>query len=437
MVANHALAAATVKSVLPTERRATALPNGLRIYLVKYPSPGVIAYQIPVRVGSRNEVEAGKSGFAHFFEHLMFRGSKARTGAELSALYTKLGIENNAWTDLDLTNFHGVSSAANLPQVLDAEADRFKNLAFPEPLFKDEAGAVLGEYFKSISNPGFVLEEKMAATAFKKHPYGHTTMGYKDDIVAFPKRYADVWPFFQRYYRPDNVSVVLVGDVDFDRERALIEKVFGDWMPQPAEMVAIPEEPTQTEARRADIRVEVPTQTRIAVAYKVPAFTTAKKDSAALSIAAELAFSVVSDFQANYRFKKRWVDEVEASPSMNVDPGLWTIRVRLSEAGEKNADAVLSAIENTVAQLRKAPPSNLKLLGAKKRIRNAALTGGFHSPDALAGQVAWFTSFEPDLDVIDRVLERVSEVQPADVHHFAKTQLVDTQKNVVVLRGKK
>lgn len=430
-------ALAGVKSVLPAERRATALPNGLRIFMVKYPSPGVVAYQLPVRVGSRNEVEAGKSGFAHFFEHLMFRGSKNRTGAELSALYTKLGVENNAWTDVDLTNYHGVTSTTNLPQVLDAEADRFKNLQFPEALFKDEAGAVLGEYFKNVSNPGFVLEEKLAATAFKAHPYGHTTMGYKEDIVAFPKRFADVWPFFHRYYRPDNVSLVLVGDVDFDRERLLIEKLFGDWKPKPFDAQAIPEEPKQTEARRADVKVDVPTQTRIAVAYKVPAFSTKKKDSAALSIAAELGFSVVSEFQTTYRFKKRWVDEVEFAPSMNVDPGIWTIRVRLSESGEKFADQVLAAVENTVATLRKAPPSNLKLLGAKKRLRNAALTGAFHSPDALAGQVAWYTSFEPDLDVIDRVLERVQDVQPADVHGFAKTHLVDAHKTVVVLRGKK
>jgi zinc protease len=430
-------AKASTKSVLPAERRATALPNGLRIFMVKYPSPGVVAYQIPVRVGSRNEVEAGKSGFAHFFEHLMFRGTKNRTGAELSALYTKLGVENNAWTDLDLTNYHGVTATANLPQVLEAEADRFRYLQFSEALFKDEAGAVLGEYFKNVSNPGFVLEEKLAATAFRKHPYGHTTMGYKEDIAAYPTRFADVWPFFHRYYRPDNVSIVLVGDVGFERERALVEKYFGDWKAKPTEPVSIPEEPKQTEPRRADVKLEVPTQMRIAVAYKVPAFTTAKKDAAALTIAAELAFSVVSEFQSTYKFQRGWVDEVKAAPSMNLDPGLWTIWVRLTEAGEQNAEAVLAAVENTVAQLRKAPPSNLRLLNAKKRVRNAALLGAFHSPEALASQVAWYTSFEPDLDVLDRVLQRVAEVQPADVLQFAKAYLIDTGKTVVVLRGKK
>ena len=349
----------------------------------------------------------------------------------------RLGVENNAWTDLDLTNYHGVTSTTNLPQVLEAEADRFRNLQFSEALFKDEAGAVLGEYFKSVSNPAFLLEEKLAETAFRKHPYGHTTMGYKADIVAFPTRYADVWPFFHRYYRPDNVAVVLVGDVDFDRERALVEKHFGEWKAKPSEPVSIPEEPKQTEARRAEVRVDTPTQTQIAVAYKVPAFSTKGKESAALTIASELAFSVVSDFQNTYLFKRRWVDKVEAVPAMTVDPWLWIVRVRLTEAGEKNADAVLAAVEGAVARLRKTPPKNLNLLAAKKRVRNAAVLGAFHSPNALASHVAWHTAFEPDLDVIDRVLERVAEVQPADVHQVAKTYLVDASKTVVVLRGKK
>src|SRR4051812_13149531 len=91
------------KSILNLSHKATTLANGLRVFMVKYPSPGVVAYELAVHAGSRNEVEIGKTGFAHFFEHLMFRGTKHRTGKEFGDLYTKLGCENNAWTSYDMT----------------------------------------------------------------------------------------------------------------------------------------------------------------------------------------------------------------------------------------------------------------------------------------------------------------------------------------------
>jgi zinc protease len=428
---------AAPKSILSLPKTSAKLPNGLRVYFVKYPSRGVVAYQLPVHAGSRNEVEKGKTGFAHFFEHLMFRGTKHMSGKAFGELYAKLGAENNAWTWYDMTNYHGVVASIYLPKIMAAEADRFQNLEFDEKQLKDEASAVLGEYNKDVAQPEFMLEEKLQSTAFTEHPYAHTTMGYRDDILKFTERYKDVWPFFKRYYRPSNVSIVLVGDVDFDKDMKLIKEQFGGWKDPEIEPVKIPEEPKQKEPRSAEVRLTKPTQTRLTIAYKVPPFTTKNTDSAALSLIAEMAFSVTSDFQKTYRFDKKWLDSVDAGPMQTVDPGLWTINLRFSDEGEKHYDEILKAVNDTVAEIARKPPSPERLAATKRRFRNAALTTWFSSPDKLADRIAWFTNFEPDLGALDRVFERIDEVTPETIKKFANEHLVDSGKTVITLRGGK
>lgn len=421
--------------ILTLPHREEKLENGLRIFLVKYPSPGTVAYQLPVRVGSRHEIEKGKTGFAHFFEHLMFRGTKNMSGKAFGELYARIGAENNAWTWFDQTNYHGLVAVRYLPEVLGAEADRFMNLQFDEKALRDEAGAVVGEYNKNVAQPEFQMEEKMLATAFKTHPYGHTTMGYKEDILKYTERYKDVWPFFRRYYRPSNVGVVLVGDIDFDKTLALVKEKFGGWKDTGEVPPQIPQEAPQTAPRSAAVKLNKPTQTRLSVAYKVPGFTTSTTDSAALDLLAEMAFSVTSDFQKIYRFEKKWLDSVSASPLPMVDVGLWEIGVRFSEAGEPHREEVQAAIERTIAQLRETPAAEARLADTKKRFRNAATASWFGGPNDLASKIAWYTNFEPELDVINRHFGRLEEVTSGVIQDFAKKHLVDAGKTTVVLQG--
>ena len=423
--------------ILNLPYREERLPNGLRIFMVKYPSSGTVSFQIPVHAGSRNEVEKGKTGFAHFFEHLMFRGTKNMSGKDFGELYAKLGAENNVWMWLDMTNYHGVVASVYLPKILEAEADRFANLFFDEKALRDEAGAVMGEYNKSVARPEFLLDEKLVATAFKVHPYGHTTMGYKEDVWKFTERYKDVWPFFQQYYRPSNISIVLVGDVDFDQNLAFIREKFGGWKDPEMKPVTIPQEPKQTAPRSAEVRLNKPTQTRVVVAYKVPAFSTKNTDSAALELIAEMAFSVTSEFQKTYRFEKKWLDSVDAGALQTVDPGLWQVSLRLSQAGEAHQKEIVKAVESTIVQLRSAPPSLERLIATKTRFQNAAVTSWFSSPEQLAGRIAWYTNFEPDLDVINRIFERLEEVTPEVILDYAKRHLIDSGKTTVQLKGSK
>src|SRR5262249_27718766 len=153
-------------------------PNGLRLITVPTDYPNVVALYIVVQTGARNEVEPGKSGFAHFFEHVMFRGTKNMPPKEYEQRLKRMGASSNASTWEDRTQYHTTFSKEDLEEVLRLEADRFQNLSYSEDVFRTEALAVLGEYNKNSAEPAEKLAEVLYDTAFDRHTYKHTTMGF-------------------------------------------------------------------------------------------------------------------------------------------------------------------------------------------------------------------------------------------------------------------
>ncbi|MFZ8984966.1 MAG: M16 family metallopeptidase, partial [Steroidobacteraceae bacterium] len=169
------LPASAEGDILPFAAETRTLDNGLVVIVVPTGFPNIVSVQIPVLTGSRNEVEPGKSGFAHFFEHMMFRGTPTLSPDEYNAIITRAGARQNAYTTDDYTNYHVTFAKEDLETILRIEADRFQNLDYPEEAFRTEARAVLGEYNKNSANPISRLYEKLRATAFKTHTYRHTT----------------------------------------------------------------------------------------------------------------------------------------------------------------------------------------------------------------------------------------------------------------------
>jgi zinc protease len=177
------------------------LANGLRLVTIPTDSPNLVSVYIVVQTGSRNEVEAGKTGFAHLFEHMMFRGTDKYPPEKYEEILKRAGAASNADTSNDRTTFHTTFSKEDLPAILAMEADRFENLKYPLEAFKTETGAVLGEYNKNSANPGQKLEEVLVDTAFDRHTYKHTTMGFLKDVQDMPSQYDYSIKFFDRYYR--------------------------------------------------------------------------------------------------------------------------------------------------------------------------------------------------------------------------------------------
>ncbi|HET7737287.1 MAG TPA: insulinase family protein, partial [Tepidiformaceae bacterium] len=162
-------------AILPFMATEVTLANGLRVIVVPTGYPNLVSLQIPVQTGSRNEVEEGKSGFAHFFEHMMFRGTERYPAHEYQRVMTLAGARQNAYTTDDYTNYHVTFAKEDLETVLALEADRFMHLAYSEEDFKTESRAILGEYNKSAADPVNQLEEAQREAAYQRHTYRHTT----------------------------------------------------------------------------------------------------------------------------------------------------------------------------------------------------------------------------------------------------------------------
>ena len=175
--------------VLPFKATERTLANGLKVLIVPTGFPNIVSMQIPVQTGSRNEVEPGKSGFAHFFEHLMFRGTPATPPEKYQEIMVNAGARENASTGDDFTRYYATFAKEDLPVMLQTYADMFQNLAYAEGDFKTEARAILGEYNKNSAEPLRKLFEVQRERFFQAHTYRHTTMGFIKDIENMPNEY--------------------------------------------------------------------------------------------------------------------------------------------------------------------------------------------------------------------------------------------------------
>jgi hypothetical protein len=169
-------------------------------------------------------VEPGKSGFAHFFEHMMFRGTTKYPNYDAET--TKMGAFRNASTWPDQTAYYIVANTEYLEKIIDIESDRFMNLKYSEPDFRTEAGSILGEYQQGAREPARWLNEKVRETAFEKHTYRHTTIGFEADVRAMPNAYDYSKAFYERFYRPENVVLVIAGDFNAANAKQLIRKYY-------------------------------------------------------------------------------------------------------------------------------------------------------------------------------------------------------------------
>jgi zinc protease len=404
---------------LPYQTRE--LDNGLRVFVVPTDNPGTVSLQIPVQTGSRNEVEPGKSGFAHFFEHMMFRGTERFPADAYQAVIKNAGADQNAYTSSDLTNYHTNFTSEDLEAILEVEADRFQNLSYSEDQFRTEALAVKGEYLKNYSNPVQKAFEKLAETAYRVHPYGHTTMGYFEDIEDMPNQQEYSKVFFDRWYRPEYTSVIVVGDVDPEQTFALVEKHWGGWQ-RGSYTVEIPAEPPLEGPRYAHVPWEAPTLPWLLNSWRGPAFTTDDTDTAALMLLADIYFGQTSEIFQQLVVRERRVDQLFGSAPSNKDPGLFTIGARLT--APEHAQAVTDAISATLVRARSQPLDPAQLAETKSRMKYG-FAASLNSAASIGATLARFVHYERDIETLNRLYAQFDRVTPEDVIAAAERVFTD------------
>jgi len=409
------------------------LPNGLRVYIVHFDSPGLVAFYSVVRTGSRNEVEAGKSGFAHFFEHMMFRGTERYSQDAYNDVIKSMGADSNAFTSDDLTVYHILAGNAALPKIIDIEADRFQHLKYSEPDFQKEARAVLGEYNKNASNPMEKMFEALSDAAFTTHTYKHTTMGFIKDIEAMPKQFGYSRSFFDRYYRPDNVTLLLVGDVDTEQAFRLIEDAYGRWKPGPPRPV-VPAEPPQKKEQRVVVPWKGPTLPMLMMGYHTPGFSTTNVDLPALDVLAELLFAERSPLYKKLVIKEQKVEALSGSNEAHVDPNLFTVLARVKKADDLGD--VEKAITDEIARIAKEGVDG-KTLGEVLSHVKYAFAAQLSTADKTATVAAEFVALTGRLDAINAYFALFDKVTAADVQRVARLYFAAQNRTVVTLKSEK
>ncbi|MGK2856245.1 MAG: M16 family metallopeptidase [Thermoanaerobaculia bacterium] len=430
MIVPVAAFAAEPGDILPFKATTTTLPNGLVVIVVPTGFPNIVSVQIPVLTGSRNEVEPGKSGFAHFFEHMMFRGTPTLTPDAYNAIITKAGARQNAYTTDDYTNYHVTFAKEDLETILKIEADRFQNLSYPVEAFKTESRAVLGEYNKNSANPIQKLYETMRAKAFTTHTYRHTTMGFIEDIEDMPNQYEYSKTFFSRWYRPENAAIIVAGDVDPAKVLPLVEKYWGGWKPGSGVKVAIPQEPAPKGAIYAHVPWQTPTAPWVAVAFRGPAFSETAKDAAAIDLFMDINFGRTSDVYRKLVEQEQKVDQFFAGGSDNVDPELITIFARVKK--QEDVLYVRDEILRAVAATRAATIDAKRLEEAKANARYS-FTARLDNTDTIAGTLARFVRYRRSYDTLNNVFRVYASLTPADIDAAAKKYFVDESLVVTTL----
>jgi zinc protease len=417
----------------PFPAQEKTLPNGLHVYVVKYDSPGLVAYYTIVRTGSRNEVEPGKSGFAHFFEHMMFRGTDRYSQDEYNAVIKEIGADSNAYTSDDLTVYHTLAGKAALPKIAEIEADRFQHLKYPEPDFHKEARAVLGEYNKNASNPVEKMTETLYDNAFSTHTYKHTTMGFLKDIEDMPNQFGYSRVFFDRYYRPDNVTILVAGDVEAENVFALIEKEYGAWMPGPRRP-PVGVEPPQQKEKRAELKWNGATLPMLMEGFHTPAFSTKTTDGPALDVLAELLFAERAPLYKKLVINEQKVESMSGSNDPHVDPNLFTIAARIKKPDD--LAYVETAIHDEVARIGREGV-DAKTLGDVLSHVKYAFAGRLSTADRTANTAAQFIALTGSLASINEYFALYDRVTSADVKRVAQKYFTASNRTVVTLKAAK
>ena len=425
--------AAPAGAVFPYPYQQETLPNGLKAIVVPMSSPGLAAYFTVVRTGSRDEVEAGKSGFAHFFEHMMFRGTKKYPGPVYDSICTGMGANANASTTDDFTMFFISFAKDNLEKVIELESDRFQNLSYLIPAFQTEAGAVYGEYRKDVTNPFFLLEEKLADRAYDVHTYKHTTMGFEADIKAMPEDYDYSLSFFKRFYRPENVVILVVGDVDAKTVFPLIRKYYGGWK-KGYEPAKITPEPPQTAERRVEISYPGKTLPILCMAYKGAAFETSNPDFAAARLLSSLAFGETSELYKKLVIREQKVEILEAEVPMNRDAALFTIVAMIKNA--EDIDSVQKDIQDTIKEFQTTPVNQQKLADVKRHDKYEFLDG-LDSPERVAEALVRYIALTGGIEAVDKLYAQYDRVTPEDILRAAKAYYQPQRLTIAVLKGEK
>jgi zinc protease len=409
----------------------TTLPNGLTVVFLEDHSTPIVHLQMWYHVGSKNE-RPGRTGFAHFFEHMMFKGSKNVDPEGHPSYISSVGGQSNAYTNEDATVFWETVPSQYLPLVLWLEADRMASLRIEEKAFKNEREVVKEERRMRIENqPYGRLQEIIADQTFVAHPYKHPVIGSMKDLDS--ASVDDVREFFQTYYVPNNATAVLVGDFDSKEALALVTQYLGrvakSDKPVPRD---IPKEPAQTKEKRVTLNDEWPLPAVI-VAHHIT--FDGNPDSYPLHIASK----ILSDGQSSRIYRKLVYEKgiaLAAFGGGNIieDPNLF-FAVALVQPGHTTEEAT-SALVAELDKLRDEPVTAGELQQAKNQFARDYILGRETNQSKAEVLGHAVVIHRGDITTADGEFDIFQNLTVADVQRVARAYFTPENRTVITILPK-
>jgi zinc protease len=413
-------------AVAPIDFSDRTLPNGLRILLVEDHRVPSVAINVGYRVGGKDD-PPGRSGFAHLFEHLMFKGTKNTRPETIDRLTEDIGGLNNAFTADDITNYYEVVPSNYLETLLWAEADRLGSLAVIEEHFLTERDVVIGEYDQRIlAEPYGMLDELVNRESYTVHPYKRGVIGDPENLRA--ATLDDVVAFHRTFYRPDNAVLVVVGDFDPAQANAWIDKYFGR-VPRPSAPIPRVEvvEPPQTAERTYTYRAANVPLPAIEYAYHIPPWR--HPDAAALDIVETLlGMGKSSRLYQSLVYRQRVATAAHASADLREQPGLFSLRAIASP--DTPLERVRAALDAEIAGLHDGLPET----GEMERVRTQIASSFVRSRQTynnIALALVRSAVERDDPGALNGDLERYRAVTAADVQRVARRYLTVENRTTI------
>ena len=409
----------------------STLPNGLTLVLEEDHSTPIVHLQLWYHVGSKNE-RPGRTGFAHLFEHLMFKGSRNVEPEGHTSLISSVGGQANAYTEDDSTVFWETVPSQYLPLTLWLEADRMASLRINDDSFKAEREVVKEERRMRVDNqPYGRLNEIIYDQTFTTHPYKHPTIGSMVDLEAASVE--DVRDFYNTYYVPENATMVLVGDFEIAQAKDLVAQYLGR-VPKAEKPVPrdIPKEAPQTREKRVTLEAGWPLPA-VVVAHHIT--YDGNPDSYPLHIASK----VLSDGQTSRIYKKLVYDKqiaVAAFGGANLieDPNLF-YAVAILQPGHTPEEAINALIEE-LDRLKDEPITDHELQRTKNQFARDYILGR-ETNQQKAGQLAHAVVIHRDITTADGEFDIFQNITKADVQRVARTYFTTENRTVItILPGK-
>jgi len=408
----------------------TTLDNGLKVVLHEDHSTPIVHAELWYHVGSKNE-KPGRTGFAHLFEHMMFKGSKNVEPEGHPSWISSVGGQSNATTNEDATVYWQTFPAQYLPLVLWLEADRMATLRIDETVFRNEREVVKEERRMRVDNqPYGRLNEIIYDQAFTVHPYKHPTIGSMKDLEA--ASIEDVRDFFRTYYVPNNATLVLAGDFDSKEALKMVEQYLGR-VPKSTRPVPrdIPEEPAKTKERRVRLEEDWPLPA-VVVAHHIT--FDGHPDSYPLHVASK----VLSDGQSSriYRqlvYEKQLALAAYGGGNIIEHPNLF-FAVAIVQPG-KTPEEVTDALIAELDRLRKEPISAAELQQAKNQFARDYIFSRESNRDK-ANTLAHAAVIHDDITTADGEFDIFMKLTQADVQRVAQKYFTPENRLVVTIMPK-